>query len=225
MKKNRKMPPVYICNNCGSHFRQTHINQLYVEHNLCPFCFSREGNKKICKICTKSFFDDGEKYNRTDKCKNCQRKKKTNCIECKKQYIAEISKYSYNSSEYRCDNCEGRRGRIISGSAQPEDAKEGFKLRVKYHTETRTHSGYCSDQGESENESEEEILELPLWKGVTNSDIDSSGKVTNLCVIGKYYDKETNSHSGSCYCGGFQKTWTVKKAKIIKDERLIDLDE
>jgi hypothetical protein len=48
---------------------------------------------------------------------------------------------------------------------------------VNYNVHEQTHEGYCSDPSECNSQDYEQTVNYPLWKGITNNDIDKTGKV------------------------------------------------
>ena len=183
---------------------------------------------KVCIVCGEGYFarvSPNSSYkkdpNDDKKCWCCVGKGMFNCVDCAKTYISEYDKYGWDRPSCdRCSVCSETRCAILTDSSPPpEDVKDGFLLAITYDVHCQTHDGYCSDPSEFKSDDEEECLELPVWKGITNDDIDRDGTV--ISDLHGYYDRDHEFH-GNGYCGR-KTTFSIKSAKVIKGDRVIDL--
>jgi len=193
-----------------------------------------EENSKTCIVCDKMYIPKDypnhvfkRDPNKDKKCSSCWGRGKFNCADCGTSYIGQYDGYSfYKPSNSRCKTCSNVRLKILNDGNPPSECiKDGFKIQITYDVHRQTHDGYCSDPYDMVSEDDEERVELPVWKGVTNADIDRDGAV--ISNLHGYYDRDEGGcggGGGSGYCG-CTTTYIIKDAKVIKDDRLIDLGD
>ena len=186
------------CRSCHQPF-----NSSNPAHTQCRRCYTKQ-NQKPCPICGRNHSGQFER------CISCKNKIELKCKGCSKMYWGYLNEM--------CAPCLRKRDRIFDQTLKPEESRDGFRIRISYLVEERTHRGYCSDPGEEEETEYEEIVELPLIREFKNQNLDRSGIVVSgpLC----YYER-SSSHG----CSKCQNSYQIKSAKVIKSERKIDLGE
>ena len=141
--------------------------------------------------------------------------KTMDCIDCG-------NRFSFLTEGYRCKDCKKIKTAILECKADPDSIKPGFVIEVNYDVHRQSHSGYCSDPYDFTSEDDEETYTYPVWKGLTNRDIDRQGKVTS--DMKHMYDRPTKWHGGNGFCGRGT-TYKIKSAHVMKEQRVVDLDD
>ena len=211
------------CGGCGVEFDP--IVNKYDSWHYCDTCCKKR--MKACSICTKSYVPASPSTRDLTRCPDCYWKEKYYCKECNGEYFSR-SPYPYDRKEYYadteyCSSCISRRNRIMKDDPQPNDHKPKFRILVTYSIQEEP----CRDcdfdlsDDESNKEMGEKTIEYPLIKAFSNGDIDRDGNVISCFVSGplSYY----NVNNGRSFCNT-EIIYTIVKAKVMKAERAIDLD-
>lgn len=191
------------CLNCKTEFVSLHQNHLICDN--CNKHVSIPKFRKECVLCKKNYMSKNED---SDKCESCYDCYIFKCKECKQDYVSRKQYYSSNLkpvNEY-CQNCDTRRKRILNDKPLPEDHKCKFRIVLRYEKIESEDDSYFQKKEKTI------VRELPLIVHFNNSHIDREGNVTINSYMWplSYYD--------------YMEDYNLMEARVIKNERLIDLD-
>ena len=186
------------CSDCGNEFDDSK------NRKRCEDCI--DSNKDTCTFCGKRYIPvKSTNPEHTGKCKSCWNKRSISCICCSARYVD----YVWNTRDkyHRCPSCMEIHQLLMNGKIDPSLITPGFKLSITWEVTEKTHSGYCSDHSDEEEEIETHTEEYPLLTTLYGS-MDPSNDPSIA-----FYWKDSFVHESYCDCGIDH---TITDVKIVK---------
>lgn len=233
-------PSDTLCKKCAAieerkrNCDECNVRYLPGRSSTMTFCETCHLNKngKSCELCEELFFPSWKReYSDVEsewkvRCSSCIGMSKLSCDICKNQFIGKREwRESMKCKEcIKVTNCLILNERWCRTDEIEDRIDPKFLIKVTYEINQETHSGYCSDPGEIQEEEFRKTYVFPLLTDFENRHLDRDGEVINLTSgpILYYRRMKDGCGGGSGYCG-CDTTYKIVKAVVIKDERKIDL--